>query len=47
MRLKAYPLCPSRGSARRMLAKELYEPSRDLEKLELPILEWPVNVPVY
>lgn len=43
-KLKEYPLCPSNRSANRMLVRDLYEPDRDLEKLDLPILDWPKNV---
>jgi Protein of unknown function (DUF3684) len=43
-KLKDYPLCPSSGSLTRMRVKDLYEPGRDLEKLELPILDWPKDV---
>jgi len=27
-----------------MLVSQLYEPSRDLEKLDLPIISWPIDV---
>lgn len=43
-KLKEHPLCPSSFSNTRMLVKDLYEPGQDLEKLELPILDWPKDV---
>src|SRR5205814_8728835 len=44
LKLKEYPLCPSRRSVTRMRIMELYEPNLDLDKLELPILDWPTEV---
>jgi hypothetical protein len=43
-KLRVYPLCPSRSDKKRMVVNQLYEPNRELEKLELPILSWPVEV---
>ena len=40
-KLRAYPLCPSRSDKKRMVVNQLYEPKRELEKLDLPILSWP------
>jgi hypothetical protein len=44
MKLKQSPLCPSSCSTTRMRLMDLYEPDRDLEKLQLPILDWPKGV---
>ena len=43
-KLREYPLCPSRTDTKRMIVSQLYEPNRDLEKLELPIISWPIDV---
>ena len=43
-KLREYPLCPSRKHKKRMVVSQLYEPSRDLEKLDLPIISWPMDV---
>jgi hypothetical protein len=43
-KLRDYPLCPSRKDKSRMVVAQLYEPNPDLEKLELPIISWPVEV---
>jgi hypothetical protein len=43
-KLREYPLCPSRSDKKRMIVNQLYEPNQDLEKLELPILSWPIEV---
>lgn len=43
-KLREYPLCPSRTDKKRMVVSQLYEPSRDLEKLDLPIISWPMDV---
>jgi hypothetical protein len=44
-KLREYPLCPSRkDNKKRMVVNQLYEPSRDLEKLDLPIISWPIDV---
>jgi len=44
-KLREYPLCPSRTDTKRMIVSQIYEPNRDLEKLELPIISWPIDVP--
>src|SRR5271154_7263187 len=43
-KLREYPLCPSKTDPKRMVLSQLYEPNRDLEKLELPIISWPIDV---
>ena len=43
-KLRDYPLCPSRSDKRRMIVNQLYEPNPELEKLDLPILSWPIEV---
>jgi hypothetical protein len=43
-KLRDYPLCPSRKDKSRMVVAQLYEPNPDLEKLDLPIISWPVEV---
>ena len=43
-KLREYPLCPSRSDKKMMVVNQMYEPNRDLEKLELPIISWPIDV---
>jgi hypothetical protein len=43
-KLREYPLCPSRSDKKRMIVSQLYEPNYEFEKLELPIISWPVEV---
>jgi hypothetical protein len=43
-KLREYPLCPSRKDGNRMVVSQLYEPSVEVEKLDLPIISWPVEV---
>src|SRR5947207_8731146 len=43
-KLREYPLCPSRSDKKRMIVSQLYEPNPELEKLDLPILSWPIEV---
>ena len=46
-RLKSTPLCPaedshaSKGTSRRYLVSELFEPTDELRSLNLPLLQWP------
>lgn len=46
-RLKSTPLCPaedvhlSKGTSRRYLVSELFEPTDELRSLKLPLLQWP------
>lgn len=46
-RLKSTPLCPaedghaSKGTSRRYLVSELFEPTDELRALKLPLLQWP------
>ena len=43
-KLREYPLCPSRTDKKRMVVSQLYEPDWNLEKLELPVISWPIDV---
>jgi Protein of unknown function (DUF3684) len=43
-KLREYPLCPSRKDGNRMVVSQLYEPSVEIEKLDLPIISWPIEV---
>ena len=43
-KLREYPICPSLKDKKRMVVNQLYEPNRDLEKLDLPIISWPIDV---
>src|ERR1700752_4231181 len=42
-KLRDYPFCPSQKDKTRKVVRELYEPNVELEKLELPIISWPIE----